>query len=632
MAQPMSDQGETPEPEQDNQVDLSALSFGPAWAKPGGDKSGEPKAPRKERRERRPERGERRDDHGKRGGGRERRGDGRGQGDGGRERRFDKGGKRFDKRGGGRRDERPVREVVPAPEGVTAQVMPVEEGLDALAKQILAEGRTYAVFDLAKLVMGARERFNVGFRTKGEQRLFRCRKDGSVWLTKAEAISHFWSSPWRSDYYEEVETEADPPKGNFQAVAKCGMSGEILGPPNYHGYQMTVIQMHRERFSHMSIDAYKSRIRMERDEEVVNAWLEKMSKRLEYRPTGGKPKAEIPAKEEDAAEEAPAAEVVAGETAAPVADEAAPVADEVAPVADEVAPAGEEATEEPATEEAAAEETPAAEEAAGDEEAVGTDGVEDEAPESGESAEDETAAEPLLSDHRQVEQHFVEHHLYQAYQAVDRAWVSGGIPGNHLSPGLLTLLRDVVAEERRYPSKLTPMLCRQLSGRHVAVFKWRKKLKAGPSRPHGVPSDIILADRPRKLLDWLSEKSGGNLEVLWKDLMPEGADDEMKHLWYHDLHWVLNQGYGLLLADSTLHLAKKPEGKGGKTGAPKKDAPKADAPEGGCSKGGCSKGGRSEGGRSEGGRSEGGGPEGRGSARTEGSSCRGCRWWCHDEG
>jgi len=156
-----------------------------------------------------------------------------------------------------------------------------------------------------------------------------------------------------------------------------------------------------------------------------------------------------------------------------------------------------------------------------------------------------------------VERHFLDHHFSEAYHQTDRAWVAGGIPGNHLSPGLLTLLRQVVAEERRYPGKLTPMLCRQLSGRHVAVFKWRKKLKAGPSRPHAVPETITLADRPMALLAWLKSHSGGTLESLWKDLLPGDADDELKHLWYHDLHWVLNQGYGLLLSDSTLHLAKQ---------------------------------------------------------------------------
>ena len=165
---------------------------------------------------------------------------------------------------------------------------------------------------------------------------------------------------------------------------------------------------------------------------------------------------------------------------------------------------------------------------------------------------------PELADLREVERHFAEHHFEDAFQETDRAWVGGDIRGNLLSPGLLTLLRHTVAEERRYPGKLTPILCRQLSGRHVAVFKWRRKLKAGPSRPHPVPAEITIADRPAALLGWITDNSGKKLEHLWQDLLPDEIGEEEKTGWYHDLHWLLNQGYVLLMADSTIHRAKKP--------------------------------------------------------------------------
>ena len=450
---------------------------------------------------------------------------------------------------------------------MSAQILPVEEGLDSLAKEILAAGRTYPVFDLAKLVLGARERFNVGFKCSGEQKLYRCRKDGSVWLDKEEAMQAFWRGEWRKEFYEEVIVATDPPKGNFQGVAKCGMSGEYLGPPNYHGYQIAIVEMHRDRFAHMDLDAYKRKIQVVRDEEVVNAWLEKMSTKARYRPTGGKAPEPVVGEQpaEDAAED-PAGDVAEGATA-----EVSAVAEETAVVEDVVATEEAAVEEAPAAEESAAtEDAPAAEEAVEGEEASVEDSLAEEAP--AEVVSEASAAdEVLLDDLREVERHFLEHHFAEVFHHTPKAWVPGGVQGYLLSPGLLTLLRQTVAEERRYPGRLTPMLCRQLSGRHVAVFKWRKKLKAGPARPHTVPEDIVLADRPQLLLEWLKENSGKNLEQLWKDLLPENVEPAQKHLWYHDLHWILNQGYALLLADSTLHLARKGEGeeKPGKKGAAK---------------------------------------------------------------
>lgn len=549
----MSDEAKPESDSKTGPVDLTALDFGPSWARGGGGKSGTGQ-PKRENRKGRPEetqsdsrgrgdkrhRGERRgrDDHrgrGERGGRDDRRGRERGQ------RRHD------GRRGDGRDDRRERRSEAAPPEDVTATVVPVEEGLDRLAREILGGARTYPVFELSKLVLGGRDRFNVSFRCSAGKQLVRCTRDDALWLDRQEAMRHLWRADWLRDFYEEVETEAEPPRGNFQAVARCGISGEYLGPPNYHGYQSAVASLHRERFGHMSLDDYRRKISMERGEEAVRAWLERMSKRVKFRPTGGRPAAA--ATEPHAADSDEAVESAEG-------------------VTDPSATGGEPApqTEDAGAEEPGPESSEAGEAAEAVEEAVegaveGAEVVEEVDPPAGEP-ETDTAGDPageLLEDRREVERHFLEHHFGEVFVETDRAWVRGDIPGNRLSPGLLTLLRNTVAEERRYPGKLTPLLCRQLSGRHVAVFKWRKKLKAGPSRPHGIPGDISIADRPRALLEWIQKCSGSSLERLWKDLMPPDADEETKHGWYHDLHWVLNQGYVLLLSDSTLHLARSGE-------------------------------------------------------------------------
>ncbi|MDP7656716.1 MAG: hypothetical protein QF706_11595, partial [Roseibacillus sp.] len=321
----MSDEAQAAESPKDPLLSLNSLDLGPAWARGETEKkkSGEAKGRRRRDDDRERDRGR---GEGKRQDGRDRdrnrgrRDDGRGPRDGRREGRGDRG-KRFQKGGRGRHDDdrhgSREREEVAPPEGFTAAVMPVEEGLDGLAKEILAGGRTYSVFDLAKLVLGARERFNVTFRSGKETGgLVRCKKDGSLWLSRKEALQHFWRADWRGDYYEEVVSETDPPRGNFQTVARCGISGEWLGPPNYHDYQPALMRLHRERFGNMSLDAYKRKIKMERGEEAVAAWLEKMSRRVTYRPTGGV----VPEVEEETEDESAVVEESmerTGESAAP---------------------------------------------------------------------------------------------------------------------------------------------------------------------------------------------------------------------------------------------------------------------------------------------------------------------------
>ncbi len=567
----------------DSPLDLSGLDFGPSWAKdktPARDYSKEV-GPRESR--------------DRRGKGPRREGGGRQTGDrrqqkNRREQRSDRGDRnergdrrRNDRRGGGdRRQQREPRVEVPAPEGFTGGVMPVEEGLDNLSREIKGGGRTYSVFDLARVVMGARERFNVTFEAPKGSKFFRCKSDGSLWLTKEEATRHFWQANLLHELYEEIESEVEAPKGNFTSVAKCGLSGQWLAPPNYHSYPTLVARMHAERFSHLSLEDYKRKIRVENGEDVVASWLETQTKKISYRPLTtdeilalreARKEAEKAKQDKDKKPAEPEKDDAASENTAPGEEPKESTPEEtVTETPEATAPAEAAPTAEVTTEEVPAEDAPETASAETDTETVATS--------------DEPEASPaadLLADRRDVERHFADHHFKHIFAKVERAWVPGGVAAKLLSPALLTLLKATVADERRYPSKLTPVLCRQLSGRHLAVFKWKKKLKAGPARPHAVPDDIDLAERPQQMLAWIAKEDGKTLEELWKAVLPADADKETKQNFYHDFHWLLNQGFVLLMADSSVHLAKakvepKAESKAAQKAKSEAKAEKAESP------------------------------------------------------
>ncbi|MDA7621138.1 hypothetical protein N8610_00700 [Akkermansiaceae bacterium] len=574
---------ETPQPpENDGALDLSGLNFGPAWARDPAESKSLKKFKNRGDRDDRRGGGGRRDD--RRGGGGPRR-DNRGGGGGGRGPRDGGRGRRDD-------DRRPPRREVEPPEGFKMSLMPAEESLDLLAKRVIDSGQTFSVFDLAKVLLQSRDRFRVTFESS-EKVFYRCREDQSIWLTKDEARSHLWRSDWVKKFYEEVQVEGEAPKGSFSAISRCGISNELLGPPNYHGYQEKLTALHRERFSNMSIDAYKAKVRTEHGEEVVEAWLESMKTVTKWKVA--EPKEEEPKEEEPKADDLEAKEATeesadstsepeaAPEAAAPDQSEEAPATEE--PAAEVEAPAAEESPaeeeSEPAVEESSVKESEAEEE---------TPAAEEEAPVVEEPAPAEEKPAELFDDARAVERHFAENHFEEVFEETNRAWVMGDIRGNLLSPGLLTLLKQGVAEEKRYPASLMPVVCRQLSGRHVAVFKWKKKLKVGPSRPHAVPTETPLAERPRAMIDHLLKNSGVALKDFWGAVMPSDVTDEQKHDWFQDFQWLLSQGHIILLSDTTVHLAKRGEVEGppAKKAAAKKapakkkakpEAEKAKAPE-----------------------------------------------------
>jgi hypothetical protein len=188
------------------------------------------------------------------------------------------------------RGERPARRDLeppaPLPE-ITVTFLPDENGVESLARQIKVTGRAYPLFQIAQIVLAKPERYAVQLAVKKNadgtviQPLFACALDDTPWLSEDEAVAHVLKVHFAT-FYQAERTATEPPKGKYTFVAQCGMSGKILGPPNHHDYQNQLRKLHAERFSRMPFDAFKSRVKIVKDEEVVKKWVEDQSFTTEY--------------------------------------------------------------------------------------------------------------------------------------------------------------------------------------------------------------------------------------------------------------------------------------------------------------------------------------------------------------
>ena len=184
------------------ELDLD-LEFLPAWAqkpndaKPFANYAGEER-PRARGRGDWGDRSSRRrdDDRGRDFKGRDSRGRGdrdrdQGQG-GGQHPKFQKrDGKRpFGKKGGFRRDGPPPR----PPLEIDVAIQPEKNGVESLARQIKHTGRSYPLFDIARLILAKPERYLIGLKTRKKedgsvaQPLFFCQVDETVWLSEEQAM------------------------------------------------------------------------------------------------------------------------------------------------------------------------------------------------------------------------------------------------------------------------------------------------------------------------------------------------------------------------------------------------------------------------------------------------------------
>jgi len=113
------------------------------------------------------------------------------------------------------------------------------------------------------------------------QPLFVVALDDSPWTSEEEAIAHVLKNHFAT-FYQAERTATEPPKGVYTFVAQCGLSGAILGPPNYHDYQNQLRKLHAEKFSRMPFDMFKSRVKIVKDEAVVKKWIEEQSFKTQY--------------------------------------------------------------------------------------------------------------------------------------------------------------------------------------------------------------------------------------------------------------------------------------------------------------------------------------------------------------
>ncbi len=204
---------------------------------------------------------------------------GAGGGGGGR-RQEDRGPRRFESR---QREAGPPREWQELPKDIAVFIEPDDHAVDALATHVRNTGHAFSMFDVARLLLAESDRFNIRLQCAPERAtgLF-CTDDGGVFLKKDEALHHLLQGPALETYYQQEEFEREEPKGDFRSIAVCGMTGELLGPPNHHSFQSTLLRIHRERFSNLPLEEYKRRVRVDTNPEQVAQWKENSKKGVRW--------------------------------------------------------------------------------------------------------------------------------------------------------------------------------------------------------------------------------------------------------------------------------------------------------------------------------------------------------------
>jgi len=189
-----------------------------------------------------------------------------------------------DRRSNGDKNRRSLNRHVPITQTpqVTIRFLPYPPAFENVVAQIKSGSVAYSLFALARLFLEKPVGYVVCLKATQESPLYQL-GDNSMVSADREFLERNAFRFAHPDFYKMDISETDPIKGNFSNVARCRLSGTLLGPTNHHSYQPQLRSFYEQRFSRrMSFTDYQRQIEIVSDAALVERWKEEARKVTTY--------------------------------------------------------------------------------------------------------------------------------------------------------------------------------------------------------------------------------------------------------------------------------------------------------------------------------------------------------------
>jgi hypothetical protein len=281
------------------------------------------------------------------------------------------------------------------------------------------------------------------------------------------------------------------------------MSGVLLGPPNHHEYTSKVIALHGSKFRNMPFEVFKSRIKMVRDEALIEQWKTEQSTKTVYT-------AVVPG-EEDQVAPAPVAENESVAVETPVSLETTEATTEAALPTEETAPASEETSPEATA--------PAVEAATTETESAPSEG---EAAEPSEEPTAESSSETKGLSFEEITADFLANHAENEIEPAAGELTLSGRAALHGSTKLLReLLLRHLRELDRFPLALAQAVGKELTSQGLQLFKSHKKIiHVSMARPRYLDrQNTPISENFKAILEYLEAHPNQRRDKQWNALL-----------------------------------------------------------------------------------------------------------------
>src|SRR5213593_1596368 len=165
---------------------------------------------------------------------------------------------------------------------VTIRFLPYLPAFENVVAQIQSGSVAYSLLALARLFLEKPVGYEVCLTAKEESPIYQLGNNGAVSVDR-EFLERNGFRFAQRDFYQVDVVETDPVKGNFSNVARCRLSGTLLGPTNHHNYQPQLRSLYDQRFSRrMTFADYERQIEIVGDAALIDRWKEEARKVTTY--------------------------------------------------------------------------------------------------------------------------------------------------------------------------------------------------------------------------------------------------------------------------------------------------------------------------------------------------------------
>jgi hypothetical protein len=160
--------------------------------------------------------------------------------------------------------------------------LPYSPAFENVVAQIKSGSAAYSLFALARLFLEKPVGYEVWLTAGEESPLYQLGENGAASVEREFLERNAFRFAQR-DFYQMDVVETGPIKGNFSNVARCRLSGTLLGPTNHHNYQPQLRSLYEQRFSRrMSFADYQRQIEIVSDAALIQRWKEEAQKHTTY--------------------------------------------------------------------------------------------------------------------------------------------------------------------------------------------------------------------------------------------------------------------------------------------------------------------------------------------------------------